>query len=356
MQRARNEYTLTLTCPQPFARKTLFFTAPESLVFRSLHHSLGDHRLHLAVGPENGPPLVLLHGVLRRWTDWSPLLDVLAARWQVIGVDLRGHGQSDRTPGNYLVVDYVRDIVRLMGQVADEPVMLVGHSLGAMVALAAAAEAPAAVRAVVAEDPPFHTMGDRIAESQLLDYFRALHRLHLQDKPVAKLTRALADVPVRSPDGTTMQRLGDLRDLASLRFAAACLKQVAHDVLEPIVAGRWLAGYDVPQVLGRLQCPVLLLQADAAAGGMLTDDDAALAERTAAECYRERFLGVGHLIHWTDTPGMTRRTLAFLESQRAATDTAGPRVGGGPSADKTHRIDGHETRTRHDSHQKRPVG
>lgn len=329
-------------------------------MFRNQLHSLGEHRLHLAVGPENGPPLVLLHGVLRGWTDWSPMLDVLATRWQLIGVDLRGHGQSDRTPGNYLVVDYVRDIVGLLSQIADEPAVLLGHSLGAMVALATAAEAPTAFRAVIAEDPPFHTMGDRIAESPLLDYFRELHRLHLEDKPVAELTRSLAQVPVRSPDGTSTQRLGDLRDLASLRFAAACLKQVDHDVLEPIVAGRWLAGYDVQQVLSRLQCPVLLLQADAAAGGMLTDEDAALAERAAAECYRERFPGVGHLIHWTDTAGMTRRTLAFLESLRATKvtekDTAEPRMGGGPSADKTHRIDGHETRSRHDSHQKRPVG
>ena len=39
-------------------------------------------------------------------------------------------------------------------------------------------------------------------------------------------------------------RLGDTRDMASLRFTARCLKQLHRDVLSPIVAGRWLEGFD----------------------------------------------------------------------------------------------------------------
>jgi pimeloyl-ACP methyl ester carboxylesterase len=334
----------------------------KSLVFRSQFHALASHRLHLAVGPDNGPPLLLLHGVLRAWNDWASILDALIPRWKVIGVDFRGHGQSDGIPGQYRVTDYVQDISRLVRDLIDghstgEQVTLLGHSLGAMVALAAAAEVPDAVRAVVAEDPPFHTMGHRLAQSPLHEYFGQLEKLHRRPSSIAERAKELADLPVRSPDGKTVQRLGDLRDRVALRFSAACLHDVDHDVFAPIVAGRWLDGYDMIGVFDRIRCPVLLLQADSAVGGMLTDADAELAERTIGECYRERFPGVGHLIHATDTEGMMRRTIAFLESLRTGDSLATARTNlDGQITGKTHRVDGHETRIRHDSHQKRPVG
>jgi pimeloyl-ACP methyl ester carboxylesterase len=340
------------------------------LVFRNQFHALKNHRLHLAVGPDNGPPLVLLHGVLRAWNDWSPMLDAFAMRWKVIGVDLRGHGNSDRTPGEYRVADFVGDAVQLARDLVEqpsrgEPITIIGHSLGAMVALAVAAEVPTLVRGVVAEDPPFHTMGERIGQSPLADYFRGLRDVHARaqahDSGIADLAHMLAELPVRAAGGPSTQRLGDLRDAVALRFFAACLKHVDRSVFEPIVAGQWLEGFDVADVLKRIRCPVLLMQADATAGGMLADADAAIAERAIAECYRERFPGIGHAIHAADTAGMTRRTVAFLESLRVGEINAAPRGSDDGllsemASGKSHRIDGHETRSRHDSHQARPVG
>ena len=119
--------------------------------------------MQLAIKDTGGPgtPLVLLHGVTRNGDDWRPILPLLAQSHRVITVDQRGHGGSPRAE-SYLVADYCRDAVVLVRDRIAGPVVLVGHSLGAMVAAAVAAESPDLVRAAVLEDPPFQGMGDRI--------------------------------------------------------------------------------------------------------------------------------------------------------------------------------------------------
>ena len=102
--------------------------------------------------------------------------------------------------------------------------------------------------------------------------------------------------------------------MASLRFTARCLKQLHRDALSPIVAGRWLEGFDWGAVAAKITCPVLLMQADHSVGGMLTDDDAAEAERLMSDCVRVRLPKVGHLIHWLQTDTCLRLVNSFLES------------------------------------------
>ena len=118
-----------------------------------------------------------------------------------------------------------------------ERVFVYGHSLGAMVAAAVAMRRPKRVTGVVLEDPPFHTMGERIHESPLGSYFAALRGLAGSAKPVGELARELAEVSY-GPGGSL--RCGDTRDATTLRFAASCLRRLDPAVLEPIAAGRWL--------------------------------------------------------------------------------------------------------------------
>src|SRR4029453_4113097 len=90
--------------------------------------------LNVAVGASTGGPLLFIHGVLRRWQDFVPLIPGFAPWWHVHALDLRGHGLSDRRKGEDRVADYARDVVRLLEARWREPVILYGHSLGAMVA------------------------------------------------------------------------------------------------------------------------------------------------------------------------------------------------------------------------------
>jgi pimeloyl-ACP methyl ester carboxylesterase len=111
-----------------------------------------------------------------------------------------------------------------------------------------------------------------------------------------------------------MLRLGDQRDEAQLRFMASCLARLDPKVLDPIVECHWLDGFDWRQVFGRIECPMLLLQADTNVAGMLTDADAAQIGDNSNRITVVKLRGCGHNMHWTRTQEVANLTCAFLES------------------------------------------
>lgn len=271
--------------------------------------------LNIGVGPDAGPPLLLLHGVLRQWSDVVPILPALTCRWRAHALDFRGHGRSSRVPGKYRVVDYVEDARKIV-EMFDQPVVIYGHSLGAMVAAATAAAVPDKVRAVILEDPPFETMGRHQSETALQSLFAGFQACLEKGNDIVALTNRIARIELRAPRDDTSTQLGDLRDRAALRLAAAGLAKIDPDVLTPIVAGQWLQAYDIEAVMRGIQCPTLVLQADTAAGGMLTDTDATQLAESCADCSTIKFPGTGHLIHWSATTKLLSVVTAFLESLR----------------------------------------
>jgi len=247
--------------------------------------------------PEGGgTPLVLLHGVTRGRADWGPVLPLLAASRRVIAVDQRGHGASPRG-GSYLVADYSADAVELVRDRLAEPVVVVGHSLGGMVAAAVAAELPGLVRAAVLEDPPFHGMGGRIAGTAWQAQFVGMRAAARAGGGVDAIAAALAEIRLPAPDGGT-RRLGDIRDRGAIRWSAECLAAADPEVLTPVIEGRWLDGYDPLAIAARIRCPVLLLRADPRLGGALDHAEGDAFEAAAARCTSERYPGSGHLLHW----------------------------------------------------------
>ncbi len=279
--------------------------------------SYRDTAINVAESDGTAPPLVMLHGVTRRWQTYLPLWSSLETRWRIAGVDFRGHGESDRSSEGYRVCDYSDEVVHFIRERFERPVVLYGHSLGAMVAADVARKASEQVSAVVLEDPPLHTMGDRIGESPLLSYFSVLRDMAQSEASVAEIAAKLFESTIEDPrDGSTI-RIRDIRDQASLRFAASCLKRLDPAVLEPIVEGRWLDGYDIEAVYSGVRCPCLLLEADSEVGGMLVKEDADMICERMADATRVRFAGCGHGIHWSETAALLTTVHCFLESVRS---------------------------------------
>jgi pimeloyl-ACP methyl ester carboxylesterase len=87
------------------------------------------------------PPIVLVHGAANSsavWTYWAPLL--VADGWPVHAIDLRGHGANSTTSlVRTSMHDYLADVRQLLGQLRRRPV-IIGWSMGGLVALMAAAE------------------------------------------------------------------------------------------------------------------------------------------------------------------------------------------------------------------------
>ncbi len=109
-----------------------------------------------------GPLAVLLHGVTSSSQSWWRVGPRLAGRgYRVLAVDLRGHGASARTSQGLGLGDLADDVIETLGVdppgagPGDPPVdLLVGHSLGALVALGLLARTPGLARRLVLEDPP----------------------------------------------------------------------------------------------------------------------------------------------------------------------------------------------------------
>lgn len=86
--------------------------------------------------PGTGPVLVLLHGIGSRAASFTPLLPHLPAEYRVIAWNAPGYGDSDPLDQDWPVAaDYARALDRFLDQVVPEgQVMLLGHSLGALMA------------------------------------------------------------------------------------------------------------------------------------------------------------------------------------------------------------------------------
>jgi len=282
------------------------------LVERSVN--VNGQSLNVAVSDSAGPPLLLLHGIGRRWQDWAPLLPALSQRWQIHGLDLRGHGQSARAPGHYLLDDYVADAVGYINGHLNEPVVVCGHSLGALTAARVAAEAPQRVRAIVLEDPPGPEWVAHVGHTAYGPMFVGLQKLAGKDLSVQEVARVLADFTIALPGGKGTVRVGDIRDAASIRFAARCLREVDPAVFDPLLEGRLLEGIDFAAALRGIRCPTLLLCADEAAGGMLPPAEATRMAGAIGDCTRVDLPGVTHLIHWMEIEKTVQFVLGFLES------------------------------------------
>jgi pimeloyl-ACP methyl ester carboxylesterase len=119
----------------------------------SLRFNTGEVELAYTEWPGDGPPVVAIHGIsgrraahLTRWEDGH----------HAFAYDARGHGDSGRTPEAYTWPNYGRDCVAFLRGVVREPAILVGHSLGGMTAIYAAAKAPELVKAAFLVDPPLY--------------------------------------------------------------------------------------------------------------------------------------------------------------------------------------------------------
>ena len=112
----------------------------------------GEVRLNYSEGPANGPPLVLLHGLGRRWQVFLPIIPALSMRWHIFAPDLRGHGKSTHVARGYRGPQYSEDICCLLRERISAPAIVFGHSLGGMLAMWVASHHPELVRALILGD------------------------------------------------------------------------------------------------------------------------------------------------------------------------------------------------------------
>lgn len=100
-----------------------------------------------------GEPLLLLHGFTGSMRSWDAFVPGLSKDYQVIVVDLHGHGQADspEDPDSYTTERTVQDLVALLDELQLTSVHVLGYSMGGRIALSLAMLAPARVRSLILE-------------------------------------------------------------------------------------------------------------------------------------------------------------------------------------------------------------
>ena len=118
------------------------------------HLQVGELRLHYVQwGDASAPPMVLLHGLQDCARSWDVLASAMSRDYNVVALDHRGHGDSERAaPDRYRLDDYVEDVKALVEALSLRDIVLVGHSAGGRNAFLYTVRHPETVRALVIVD------------------------------------------------------------------------------------------------------------------------------------------------------------------------------------------------------------
>jgi pimeloyl-ACP methyl ester carboxylesterase len=121
--------------------------------FTSRYIDTDQLRLHAVVGGD-GPPLLLVHGWPQTWYAWRMVMPALARDFQVIAVDQRGIGLSDKPTGGYDTGTQANDLIALMEALGHRRFALYGTDTGMAIAYALAADHPDRLERLVVSEAP----------------------------------------------------------------------------------------------------------------------------------------------------------------------------------------------------------
>jgi len=98
------------------------------------------------------PPLLFIHGWCCNHSYWRDQIPQFAKRHRVVAVDLRGHGQSDKPDQDYTIGGFVDDVAWLVRDLGLRRPVLIGHSMGGLIALNLVRQRRELARAAVFDD------------------------------------------------------------------------------------------------------------------------------------------------------------------------------------------------------------
>lgn len=279
----------------------------------------GTVELHVSEdGESSAPPILLLHGITSFGGTWDWLAPTLAERFRVLRVDFRGHGESDRAPGEYTSSGYLSDAVAALQQAAGRPCPVIGHSLGGATAAALTQRHSDLVTVAILEDPPLafergESSGHPLEGNSLLEGFQMMRQTipQLQESNIP--LDALIGLLSAAPDTTGSSTFGEKLEPDGVAAMARSLLHVDASVLDPVLDASIEPFLDARAPMA---VPTLIVTADPANPDAIADPK--LAQRYAELSDNVEVLtvaGAGHLIHdeKESRPIFKRAVLEFLD-------------------------------------------
>jgi pimeloyl-ACP methyl ester carboxylesterase len=234
--------------------------------------------LALAVWEGKGKTVFCVHGISGSCRCWDNLAEALSPQHQVLSLDLRGRGLSEKPASGYSISYHCRDIHALLKHENINQVVILGHSLGALIGLEFAAKFPEAVDRLILVDG-----GGQLSGEQRKKVFAGIQPTLDRLGKIFPSNEAYLDLMKRNPllqpwtpmlEAYYLYELEDAGGGVRSRVKAEHIKEEAEN----------LTGYDVTEFYSRIKCPVLILRAPE---GMTTPDNILLPEQALDKMLRE---------------------------------------------------------------------
>lgn len=241
--------------------------------------TVGDNLVHYeALG--RGRPLIFVHGWLGSWRYWWPSMQTLSAHFRTFALDLWGFGDTSKASEKYSIAEYstlLEAFVERLGIAG--PAVVVGHGLGACVALRYTASNPSRVSRLATVALPLHR-----------------HAVDLQvlNGDQASAVNRLMERPNNFPEVAVEARKTDPAVLPALR--------------------RDMEGFETATYLEQITCPLLMVFCDEDPLVQLPNGSSNIAQATATEHALVTLSSCMHFPMLEHTPIFDRLILDFVHA------------------------------------------
>ncbi len=305
---AQSSAAISLATPAPESDRAPDFDPP-----RETFLDLPGQKICLCEwGAQSSPVILCVHGSLDQGAAWALVAtDLARSGFRVAAPDLRGHGRSSHAAGPlcYGLVDFLVDLRQVCSSITGQPLVLVGHSMGAALAAIFAALWPEVVRALVLLELP-GTLVEPVSTAGVAG------------RDSARRLRRLVESQLSPPLHPPIRDLGDAADRlrkANGDFGSEFAGMLAGRITEPCgekLQWTWdpvlrsRAGFELKRdeyiaVLASIRVPVML--AYGAASDFVTTEARGM-HRTTVSPVREAIFACGHHL----PGGACRQTAALI--------------------------------------------
>ncbi len=243
----------------------------------------GDNiEIQLAIWNGVGKTVLCVHGLTANCRCWDHMALNLSPEYHIIAMDLRGRGLSDKPNKGYSIFQHCKDILKVIIDIGEKKVVLMGHSLGASIVIAFAAIYPEYTEKIIVIDG-----GGKLSDQQLAKIFLSikpsLDRLGQVFPSYEGYVSLLKRLRFFQPWSETLDAYFkyDVQQVES----GICSRIQKEHIAEEIEN---LTNFDIADCYARVLCPVLILKA---CQGILTHDDLLLPEY-AVKKLREEIIQV----------------------------------------------------------------
>ncbi len=255
--------------------------------------------------PGKWAAIVCVHGLTANLACWASVADILSPDYRIIAYDLRGRGDSDKPEQGYSLQIHCEDLAGLLDRLRLKKAVLMGHSLGAHIALCFAVRFPRRVSRLVLID------GGIDVRSEILDSLApAINRLGVEFPSMEAFLQMVRGLPMLAGRWTDYLERYFRYDVETLPGGAVRSK-VAKRAIEKELANLrrerlWVCHHQV-------KCPTLILRAP---DGLLTTTDCLMtqeeAQAVAHAIPKSRLVVVPNTNHYTVLMGHNPKVKAAL--------------------------------------------